>query len=81
VVLARVLSKLMRPVTIPLDLNGSAKVPYGSFDHVLVTKDCNPLEPSLLEHKYYVAGVGNVMEISVKGPPERIELVEVKSTS
>ena len=64
-----------------LDVNGSAKVPYGSFNHVLVTKDWNPLEPSLLEHKYYAAGVGNVMEISVKGPPERIELVEVKSTS
>ena len=64
-----------------LDVNGSAKVPYGSFDHVLVTKDWNPLEPSILEHKYYAAGVGNVMEISVKGPPERIELVEVKSTS
>jgi hypothetical protein len=64
-----------------LDLNGSAKVPYGSFDHVLVTKDWNPLEPNLLEHKYYAAGLGNIMEISVKGPPERIELVEVKSTS
>ena len=62
-----------------LSLEGSAKVPYSFFDHVLVTKDWNPLEPNLLERKYYADGVGNVMELAVKGPPERIELVEVKS--
>jgi hypothetical protein len=41
-------------------LNDSVKVPYGSFDHVLVTKEWTPLEPSYSEHKYYARGVGQV---------------------
>ena len=63
-----------------LDLNGSVKVPYSSFDHVLVTKEWSPLEPVAVAHKYYAAGVGNVKEVSVKGPSERIELVNLKHT-
>jgi hypothetical protein len=43
-----------------LSLNDSVKVPYGSFDHVLVTKEWTPLEPSFVEHKYYARGVGQV---------------------
>jgi hypothetical protein len=41
-------------------LNDSVTVPYGSFDHVLVTKEWTPLEPSYHEHKYYARGVGHV---------------------
>jgi hypothetical protein len=41
-------------------LNESLTVPYGSFDHVLVTKEWTPLEPSYHEHKYYARGVGQV---------------------
>jgi hypothetical protein len=43
-----------------LSLNASVTVPYGSFDHVLVTKEWTPLEPSYHEHKYYARGVGHV---------------------
>lgn len=60
-----------------LKLNGSAKVPYESFDHVLVTKEWTPLEPGVAEHKYYAAGVGDIKEVSVKGPSETLELVGV----
>jgi hypothetical protein len=59
-------------------LDGSAKVPYGSFDHVLVTEEFTPLEPNVVERQYYVAGVGDIIEATVKGQPERIELVDVK---
>lgn len=62
----------------PLKLDGSARVPYGSFDHVLVTYEWTPLEPNIAEHKYYAPGVGNVLEVAVKGPRERLELVDVK---
>jgi len=62
----------------PLKLDGSATVPYGSFDHVLVTYEWTPLEPNVAEQKYYAPGVGTVLEVAVKGPPERIELVDVK---
>ena len=60
-----------------LKLNGSAKVPYESFDHVLVTKEWTPLEPGVAEHKYYAAGVGDIKEVTVKGPSETLELVGV----
>jgi hypothetical protein len=43
-----------------LSLNESVKVPYGSFDRVLKTKEWTPLEPSYHEHKYYARGVGQV---------------------
>jgi hypothetical protein len=61
-----------------LSLDKSATVPYGSFDHVLVTEEFTPLEPGVIERQYYVAGVGDIIEATVKGQPERIELVEVK---
>src|SRR5919202_3228191 len=61
-----------------ISLKGSAKVPYGSFDHVLVTEEFTPLEPGVIERQYYVAGVGDIVEATVKGQPERIELVAVK---
>jgi hypothetical protein len=61
-----------------LKVDGSARVPYGSFDHVLVTAEWTPLEPNVAEHKYYAPGVGNVLEVATKGPQERLELVDVK---
>jgi hypothetical protein len=62
-----------------LDLNGSVKVPYGSFKHAVVTKEWSPLEPGVVAHKYYAAGAGDVKEVAVKGPMERLVLVEVRS--
>jgi hypothetical protein len=41
-------------------LDESVTVPYGSFDHVLETREWTPLEPSYDEHKYYARGVGQV---------------------
>ena len=51
------------------------KVPYGSFTDALLTKEWTALEPAVLDHKYYVKGVGEVAELSVKGPTERALLV------
>src|SRR5215208_1576064 len=63
-----------------LDLNGSVKVPYSSFDHVLVTKEWSPLDHGVAEHEYYAAGVGDIKEASVKGPSETLGLVNVRHT-
>ena len=41
-----------------LSLDEQVEVPYGSFDGVLMTKDTTPLEPDVLEHKFYAKGVG-----------------------
>ncbi len=64
-----------------IDINGSAKVPFGSFDHhSLLTKEWSPLEPGVVEHKYYAAGVGDVKEVTTKGPSETLKLVSVRHT-
>jgi hypothetical protein len=60
-----------------LALDEHVQVPYGSFDGVLKTRDWNPLEPGPGEHKYYARGVGVVLEASIEGRAERVELVRV----
>jgi hypothetical protein len=47
-------------------------------NRALLTKEWTPLEPGTLDHKYYVRGIGNVKEVTVKGPLERSELVSVQ---
>ena len=53
-------------------------MPYVSSRRALLTKEWTPLEPRVLDHKYYVRGIGMVLEQSVKGPPERNELLNVQ---
>ena len=55
-----------------------AQVPFGRFDHVLTTRDTTPLEPDLVERKYYARGVGVVMEITESGGTERNELLSYR---
>lgn len=62
-----------------LALHGHAEVPAQSFDRVVVTKDWSPLEPSVIEHKYYARGIGVVLEELVAGGTERVELVHASS--
>jgi hypothetical protein len=53
----------------------SLDVPVGRFRHALLTKEWTPLEPGVIDHKYYVRGIGTVLEQTVKGGNERNELV------
>ena len=59
-----------------IELDTSVKVAFAAFDDVVVTKDFTPLEPDVVEHKYYAAGVGLVLEEKVEGGDGRIELIE-----
>jgi hypothetical protein len=52
-------------------------VPYGSFKNVLKTQDDSPLEPDVVEHKYYARGVGFIREVMVEGGEGRLDLVSV----
>jgi hypothetical protein len=61
-----------------LSLRASVSVPYVSSNRALLTKEWTPLEPATLDHKYYVRGIGEVKEVAVKGPTERLELVAVR---
>ena len=44
---------------------------------MLLTQEWTPLEPGVLDHKFYVRGVGTVLEQTEKGGNERNELVSV----
>ena len=60
-----------------LSLHASLSVPYGSFDHVLQTKEWTPLERGVVDNKWYAAGVGEISERTVKGGSDFLELVSV----
>jgi hypothetical protein len=60
-----------------LSRNKSVSVAYGSFEHALETSEWTSLERGVLEHKYYVKGVGNVRTIMVKGGSEEEHLVSI----
>ena len=62
-----------------LRVDEHADVPYGSFDGVLLTKDTTPLEPDLVENKYYARGVGPVLEVTTAGGSDRDELIRFTS--
>jgi hypothetical protein len=60
-------------------LGASQTVPFRSFDGLLVTRDWTPLEPEVVEEKYYAKGVGLVLETTVEGGSDRNELVSYQS--
>ena len=51
------------------------RVPFRSFDGLLVTQDWTPLESEVVEEKFYAKGVGLVLESTIRGGAERNELV------
>ena len=62
-----------------IDRSAAIAVPAGSFRHALRTAERTALEPEVLDNKYYVRGIGEVAELSVKGPRETQRLVEIIS--
>ena len=58
-----------------VSLDEQAEVPFGHFSNALMTKDTNPLEPKVLEFKFYAQDVGPVLAVSVSGGSDREELV------
>jgi len=61
-----------------LGLNEPVTVPAGRYPHALLTKEWTPLEPGVVDHKYYVRGIGEVSEESVLGPTEISRLVSFR---
>ena len=59
-----------------LGFRAPPEVPYRAFDRALVTSEFSPLEPQT-EEKYYVRGIGEILERVVKGHHEEFELVNV----
>ena len=61
-----------------LSLNEKVCVPYGCFSNVLKTKDFSPLEPSIVENKFYAQNTGDIREVSVQGESDESNLVQIK---
>jgi hypothetical protein len=56
---------------------GAAKsIALGDYDDVVVIEEWNPLEPDVVEHKYYAPGIGPIAEEKVAGGDEVVELTE-----
>jgi hypothetical protein len=60
-----------------VSLGRHVSVPYGSFSHVVETKEYSCLE-SGLAHKYYAPGIGVIKEAQTAGGKEEQELVSIQ---
>src|SRR5205823_5389869 len=61
-----------------VSVRAAVRVSYVSSRKALLTKEWTPLEPGVLDHKFYVRGIGTVLEQTVKGGDERNALVAVR---
>jgi hypothetical protein len=55
-------------------LDAKLKVPAGSYGDVLVTEEWTPLEPDVIELKYYAKGTGVIEERQILGGDELVQL-------
>jgi hypothetical protein len=62
-----------------LSVDEKVEVPFGRFQDVLMTKDFTPLEPDLLEHKFYARDVGPVLTLGISGSSARVELLSYEA--
>jgi hypothetical protein len=62
-----------------VSITDSVCVPYGCFTNVLETKETTPIEPTVEEHKFFAAGVGDIKEQLVSGGEEILELTKIKN--
>jgi hypothetical protein len=61
-----------------LSLDEQVDVSFGMFDGALKTKETTPLQPDIVEHKYYVRGIGLVLAVGVSGGRSREELLRFR---
>ena len=60
-----------------LGISESVTVPSGTYHNCIKTKDWTPLEPDVIENKYYCPDVGVVLTDMVQGGSEKSELVNI----
>jgi hypothetical protein len=64
-----------------LSLDEQVHVAAGTYKDVLMTKDYTPLQPEILEHKFYARGVGPVLLVGLSGGNFWEELVRITKGS
>ena len=60
-----------------MNLHARVDVPYGRFTECLKTREWTPLDPGVMEQKFYAENVGFVRAITVRGGDDYDELVSV----
>jgi hypothetical protein len=60
------------------DLKARIAVPVIASHHAMLTRETTPLEPGVVDHKYYVRDIGTVRELTVKGGTESLSLVSIR---
>jgi hypothetical protein len=58
-----------------VSIGEQAEVPAGHFAPIVMTKDTTPVEPKVLEFKFYARDIGPVLELTASGGSDRDELV------
>lgn len=58
------------------DVGTTKSIGLGDYRDVVVIREWNPLEPDVVEDKFYAPGVGPIAEEKVQGGDEVLELVE-----
>lgn len=64
-----------------LEVGVARSIGLGDYDDVVVTRDWSPLEPEVVEEKWYAAGVGLIFETTTAGGSGSAELVSFVPTS
>ncbi len=65
-------------MAVVLSLDESVQVPYGTFEHCLLTGEWTPLEPKVVENKYYCLPVGQVtLTLTAAGGHGREALTDI----
>ena len=49
-----------------LTVTGTQKVPAGTFNNIVETRDINPLDPSKVENKWFAKGVGPIRVVRIR---------------
>lgn len=60
-----------------LALNATVSIPLMTYTDCLQIKEWTPLEPGIVEAKYYVLGVGLVKEVVIEGGTGFMDLVDI----
>lgn len=60
-----------------LSLNTTVSIPFVTYTSSLEIKEWTPLEPGIVEAKYYVSGIGLVKEVVLEGGTGFMDLVDI----
>jgi hypothetical protein len=61
-----------------LSIDEQVEVATGRYQDALMTRDTNPLEPKVNEHKFYARGIGPVLTLDISGGTGREELLSFR---